>query len=271
MAATTVLNAFSPSSKIEAIFGSKDIENFMDDFDWTKMSTKEKTTDGFVHCDLAPSFGTLNKDSIKAMDDKLKIMIAGTTREIEKLSIDQRTWENVTSIMAQNALVEPLDDGIARSDKLIKDYGSSAFKLDGSSDNNIVREVHTWFTNLIADEDVLTSTKIDIDVLGNIVGWTGATVENFETVFAKNEYHEQTLVDIGVLRYPDIEHPYFKMYRIKLTAWSDCRRVLFVQSDKNGIMGEYNVRRYRPRDSIISELKEETRKKAIQEVESLFA
>ncbi|KAF9271880.1 hypothetical protein BGZ68_002941, partial [Mortierella alpina] len=65
--------------------------------------------------------------------------------------------------------------------------------------------------------------------------------------------------------------PYFKLYRIKLTAWSDCRRVLFVQNDKNGITGQYNVRRYGPRESVIRELKAETIKKAVQEAEDLFA
>ncbi|KAF9080337.1 hypothetical protein BGX27_005521 [Mortierella sp. AM989] len=263
--------AFSVAPRIEAIFGCKDIANIVGNFDWSKLSTREQTTDSFVHCDLAPSFGKLNKDSLKGLDNELKVMIAGTTRAIERLPTNQRTWENVTSTLAQNSLLKPLDDGIAKSDKLIKDYGSSFFKFDGSPDPSIVREVQTWFTNLISDEDVLSSTKIDIDVLAKIVAWTGATVTNFETFFGRDEYHERTVVDIGVLRYPDIEQPYFKLYRIKLTAWSDCTRVLFVQSDQNGITGQYNVRRYGPREGIIRELKEETKNKAIQEAEDLFA
>ncbi len=96
-------------------------------------------------------------------------------------------------------------------------------------------------------------------------------MDSFESFFAKNEYHEQTIIEIGVLRYPDFEHPYFKVYRIKLVAWSDSSRILFIQDDKNGITGEFAVRRYKPRESVIAGLKEETKKKAIQEAEDLFA
>ncbi|KAF8967205.1 hypothetical protein BGZ46_000228 [Entomortierella lignicola] len=204
------------------------------------------------------------------MDDKLKIIVTATTRAIDKLPFEERTWENVISTLSQNPLLEPLDDGIARADKLIKDYGSNAFK-DGSPDQAIVREVQSWFTGLVADEDVLRSIKIDINVLGMIVACTGAEIDSFESFFAKDKHHEQTVVDIGVLRYPDIEHPYFKVYSITLTAWSDCSRILFWESDKNGITGKYNVRRYVPRESVIRELKDETKKKVIQEAKDLFA
>ncbi|KAG0050057.1 hypothetical protein BGZ83_005178 [Gryganskiella cystojenkinii] len=265
-----MLNSSSVAPRIEAVFGYKDIAKVVGDFDWSKLSTREKTADSYVHCDLAPSFGKLNQESVKTMDEKLKVIIAGTTRAIEKLPHDQRSWENVTSTLAQNSLLKPLDDGIARSDKLIKD-GTNFFKVDGSPDPTIVKEVNSWFTKLISDEDVLRSTKIDINALAAIVAWTGATIDSFEAFFGKAEYHERTVVDIGVLRYPDIDQPYFKLYRIKLTAWSDCTRVLFVQNDKNGITGEYNVRRYGPRESVIQELKQETLRKAVQEADDLFA
>ncbi|KAF9271050.1 hypothetical protein BGZ68_004329, partial [Mortierella alpina] len=201
------LSVPSLAPKIEAIFGSKDITNLVAGFDWSKLSTREQTSDSYVHCDLAPSFGKLNQASVKDLDEKLKVMIAGTTRAIDRLPANHRSWENITSTIAQNSLLQPLDDGIAKSDKLIKDGGTNFFKTDGSPDPTIVKEVHTWFTNLISDEDVLASTKIDIDVLAKIVAWTGATVDSFETLFGRNEYHERTVVDIGVLRYPDIDQP----------------------------------------------------------------
>lgn len=112
--------------------------------------------------------------------------------------------------------------------------------------------------SLIKDSDVLRSTKIDIKVLAEIVAQTGATITNVETLFFKEESHERNLVDIGVLRYPDIDQPYFKVcetlgkledgqvefnngiiqvYRIQLKAWSRSRRVLMVQEDYNGITG----------------------------------
>lgn len=67
------------------------------------------------------------------------------------------------------------------------------------------------FVNLINDIEVLNATHIDIKVLANIVAKTGATVDNIETFFVKTEYVEQNLVDIGVLRFPDVNHPHFQV------------------------------------------------------------
>jgi len=108
-------------------------------------------------------------------------------------------------------------------------------------------------------------------VLADIVSTTGATIDSFESFFAKNEHHEKNVVDIGVLRYPDIDNPFFKVYRIQLSAWSDTRRILFHGEDANGITGQYNVRLFKPRDSVIAGIKEETRKKAINEADNMFA
>ena len=63
----------------------------------------------------------------------------------------------------------------------------------------------------MTDPDVQNDTKIDIAEMANIVGQTGATVTNFVNFFHKHEVHEKTVMDVGVLRFPDIDHPYFKV------------------------------------------------------------
>ena len=63
---------------------------------------------------------------------------------------------------------------------------------------------------LIRDEDVLLSTNIDIEVMADIVAQTGAMVKSFGSVLYEKEIHQKTIVDIGVLRFPDIDNPYFK-------------------------------------------------------------
>ncbi|KAF8454702.1 hypothetical protein BGX38DRAFT_1089291, partial [Terfezia claveryi] len=57
------------------------------------------------------------------------------------------------------------------------------------------------------------------------------------TVVYNKEEHRKKVLDIGVLRYPDITHPYIKVYRIQLEAWSLCERIGPVQRDSNGISG----------------------------------
>ncbi|KAH7110726.1 hypothetical protein EDB81DRAFT_926865 [Dactylonectria macrodidyma] len=250
------------------VFGKTgDVGDLVKNFDFSKISVNDTKSDEFLHTDLAPSFGKLNKDSLKEIDDKLKIMIAGTMKVLGRQT--DKSWKAVLSTMMQNELLEPDSAEVARADKLIKE-SSNDFKFDGGADSSIVREVQTWFSNLISDADVLESTKIDIDVLANIVAQTGATVDSFESFFAKDEHHEQTLIDIGVLRFPDIDRPFFKLYRIKLVAWSDSSRILFHQEDRNGITGEFNSRIFRPRASVINSLTESARGKAIAAANALF-
>ena len=64
---------------------------------------------------------------------------------------------------------------------------------------------------LINDADVLAATQIDIKVLAQIVAQTGATIDSFETLVVKKESHDKTLVDIGVLRFPDLDNPHFQV------------------------------------------------------------
>ncbi|RKK71294.1 hypothetical protein BFJ69_g11142 [Fusarium oxysporum] len=227
------------ASLLTNVFGQKtDIGKIVQNFDFGQINVRDSKSDNYLHTDLAPSFGKDGQDlkeSMKAIDDQLKIMVAGTMMILSRQQ--DKSWDAVLHTMMQNEILKPdYNAEVARSDKLVKN-SSNDFRFDGGADASIVREVQTWFNNLVSDPDVLNSTKIDVNVLANIVARTGATVDSFESFFAKDEHHEQTLIDIGVLRFPDLDRPYFKLYRIKLVAWSASSRVLFHSEDKNGITG----------------------------------
>ncbi|KAI4721258.1 hypothetical protein E4T48_02464 [Aureobasidium sp. EXF-10727] len=266
--------AATASSAIAQVFGTDgkvpDIGELVKNFDFSKISVKDNKRSDYLHCDLAPSFGQLTKADLQGLDDELKIMIAGTTKLIGDIPPEQRSWDKVVECCMQNPLMEPKDDKpISREDSLLEE-STSAFKVDGSPDNIIVQKVATWFHNLIDDQDILDSTKIDINTLGRIVAQTGATVTDLESVFGKEEVHEQTMVDIGILRYPDLDNPFFKVYRIQLIAKSACKRVLFVQDDKNGIHGHFDCRKFKPRESVTKSMTSEARGKAVNYANNLF-
>lgn len=265
MSAATVAQIFGIANGGKVV----EISDIIKDFDFSKLDVRSEKSDDFFHCNLAPAFGELTSESIKSMDDHLKVMIAGTNKLIADLDPKDRSWEKVVACFNQNPLMEADGQAINRTDKIIKN-SSGAFRVDGLPSQAIVQEVHSWFVGLINDADVLKSTKIDINVLGRIVAETGATVSNFEDFWGKHEFNQQNMVDIGILRCPDIDHPYFKVYRIQLTAWSDCTRVLFVEKNENGITGTFDQCRFKPRESVISGLKEDTRKKAIAQADAMF-
>lgn len=246
--------------------GVKDVGDLVKNFDFSKINVKDSKSDEYLHTDLAPSYGKLKPD-LQKMDDELKIMIAGTMKTLAEQS--DKSWDAIQSTMMQNPFVEPFDEPIATTDALKKE-DTNYFKTDGSPDANVVKEVKTWFSKLLSDDDVEKSTKIDIDVLAKIVAQTGATINSFETFWAKKERHEQTLIDIGVLRFPDYDKPYFKLYRIQLHAWSDSSRIVFVQKDMNGITGTFNARKFRPRKSVIDNMTAKARQGAVNKANSMF-
>eukprot|EP01023_Acetabularia_acetabulum_P032647 TRINITY_DN304_c0_g1_i7.p1 TRINITY_DN304_c0_g1~~TRINITY_DN304_c0_g1_i7.p1 ORF type:complete len:280 (-),score=71.86 TRINITY_DN304_c0_g1_i7:618-1457(-) len=249
-----------------AFGGMMAVNMIIDGFDFEN----EIKNDNYLNVGLAPSFGTLDKESVKMMDDELKVMIAGVTRAIAKLDPNSRSWDNVISLLNQNSLIQQVADSeITRSDKLIKD-GTNYFKFDGSADLDTVREVETWFTNFVNDADILDSTGIDIDVLAKIVAATGVAVDGLSSVFYDQAYEERNVLEIGVLRYPDIDHPYFKVYRLKLVAWAESKRYVFVQEDSNGITGDLRVVKYEPRPSVMEQLSEKVTGQAVAEAEELF-
>ncbi|KAF8877750.1 hypothetical protein CPB84DRAFT_357214 [Gymnopilus junonius] len=267
--------------RVSEVFGPKvgsGVGNVIQGFDFLTVDVKDSTKDDYLHVGLAPAYGTLTSETIKTMDEHLKVMIAGTMRLLEKKRKekgDPLSWDEVMSVLMQNTLIEPDDSKagskIDRADKLIKPSVLNFFKISGAPDPTVVKEVQTWFTKFIGDQDILDSTKINIKVMAEIVAQTGATIDSVEAVIHKIEHHEKTLVDIGVLRFPDPEHPYFKVYRIKLTAWSVSARYLAWQEDSSGITGELNVRHFQPRKSVMDKMRKEVLDKAVKESEDIFS
>ncbi|KAI5238035.1 hypothetical protein E4T42_09077 [Aureobasidium subglaciale] len=259
--APTLAQVFGKDGKIA------DITGIIQDFDFSKVKALYKPQNATDE----RSYGSfLTAHGLKALDDGLKIMIAGTTKLIGSIDPAQRSWDKVVECCMQNPLMEPDGEAISHHDQYVKN-SSHDFKVDGSPDNAIVQEVTSWFNKLINDQDILDSTKIDIKVLGRILAQTGATVDSLEAFFSKEQVETQTMVDIGILRYPDIDNPYFKIHRIQLTATSDCTRTLFHEDDKNGIVGDLQCRKFKPRESVTKSMTAEARKPAITAADNLFS
>lgn len=107
------------------------------------MDVKDSTRDDYLHTGLAPSYGTLTKESVKQMDEALKIMMIGTMKTLAKIPPTERSWDKILSSMMQNSLIEPIpgdSNQVSRTDRVIKS-GVNVFKVDGSPDQAIVKEV----------------------------------------------------------------------------------------------------------------------------------
>ena len=72
-------------------------------------------------------------------------------------------------------------------------------------------QVVGWFRRLIDDTDVLESTRINIDEYARLVAQTGAKVTGIGDLASKVEEHSKRGIDVGLLRYPDVSRPFFKV------------------------------------------------------------
>ncbi|KAF3069754.1 hypothetical protein GL218_07868 [Daldinia childiae] len=123
------------------------IERLIQDFDFTKIDVKDSSRLDYLTVKLAPAYGDLNNESIKTIDERLKVMIAGAVKTIDKIAPTERTWDRVVGAMMQCPLMEPDGEAIKRTDKLIKS-GINVFKFDGSPDIAIVKEVSSSPTTI---------------------------------------------------------------------------------------------------------------------------
>jgi hypothetical protein len=270
LASNLLTNVFGQGA---LVVGDK-IKNIVDN----NLKSEVSVTKSITYC-LAPSFGKLSRNTLQEMDTNLKVMIAGTIKDIQKESEKLSgnavlEWDTILRIFSNNPLIE-LDDASTPVfiDQLYSKKSTDYFKTDGSPDMDVVDEVKHWFKSVIADEDILNATIIDDKVLMDItklVCETGAHINTFEDIVSKTTYDEKTLVDVGVLRFPDIDHPFMKIYRLGIRVFRKCERILFYEDNSSGLRVILSSRKYKPKDSVINNLSKELIAKATNICNSMF-
>lgn len=272
----TKMGLLEGNPALAALLGTKSIGEALGSYNMAAIYSGEAETLNLTNFCLAPSFGKLTSESAKMIDDRLKVIAAGALKTIEKMKPEDRTWSNVQGALRQCGVLEPMEAETLGPGDIFYHPGESdsklaVFQVDGSPDQEVMQQINAWFHDLVCnDQDIVDSTNVDIGSLSRIVASSGATIRGFDTFFLANEEHSKTVLEIGVLRYPDMDHPYLKLYRLKVTAQSKCWRVLFVEHNRNSLVGEFTMQRFKLRESVWAELKEPTIKKAVEEFDSLF-
>lgn len=209
--------------------------------DFTKSQRKEfaesKTIP--IHTKLAYSFGSLTDPGLKDIDNELKKMIGVVSKTIK--SMPSPTWNQVKSKFSQSPFFKIRRNSYKHISDTYRHNTGLTVDIDGSPDGEIVKEVKDWFNNTLlgGDNDIIHSTKININSFANIVAATGVAVTGINLIYG-SERRDKTILDIGVVRFPDRDTPCVKVYRIKLHAWSDSTRVFFIEDNTNGIDGEFD-------------------------------
>ncbi|EKM58350.1 uncharacterized protein PHACADRAFT_252605 [Phanerochaete carnosa HHB-10118-sp] len=257
----------------DALQRAKDISTHIEqEFGLSKLGGETGQGPLGFHIGLAPSYGTLTSESLKTMDEKLQVAMASILRTLAARDVKSMPWNDVMAIMRQDATIECMNNAVKRHEILSKPPKRYFFRSQSITDADVLDEIHAWFCKLVQDVEVLNVTKIDTKVLANIVARTDVSIKLLKaSTHTKTGRNEESLLDIGFLRFPSITNPLFRLYHIEIKAWVQRKQSLsFIKEDSSGVKGEFYSCDFRPCKEIIDAISPEVREKALRQVEALF-
>ena len=71
--------------------------------------------------------------------------------------------------------------------------------------------MENWFSRLVRDNDVIENMNNCVNYVATLVSQPWSFVESYNPLFSNRGEFEDDIVDVNVVRFPDFEHPYFKV------------------------------------------------------------
>jgi hypothetical protein len=223
-----------------------------------------------VHCNLSLSLGQLSADNVLALEDNLKVMMYAVLQTFNRDAESKRNWNSVMSTLKNNPLIEEIPDA-----NVHRDVGYENDEKSGRNRQPNDHPFSNWFeTNLISDNNVIEDTAFDMDALEKIIAQPGTT--NVEPATPpRNHYARKQLVDISILRFPDLDNPFIQVYRLQLAAWNSITYRMksrqIRQIIRNGVDGVFDSTKFRPRESVLRSIAAHVIAGAVAEIDDLFA
>ena len=229
------------------------------------------------HFQVSPAFGQLTKAGFTDMDKFLKSILYLTFTTIDKFVEDNGpeslTWDVLVSMMDQNVTVQPRagSEDIYKTDHKSLDE-AHWFSTHEYAEQSTSDEVNRWLHEFLADPEFVAIVGEDnLKAISDLFATRGSNVDSFAHVFANNDDHHRTLLDVGIIRIPDITHPYIRLFRIKIEASSHDQRYFVVyQNDCSTLTADLNVKEYQPRPEILEKIKPEILDKAAAAASDMF-
>ncbi|TEB31669.1 hypothetical protein FA13DRAFT_1709596 [Coprinellus micaceus] len=121
-----------------------------------------------------------------------------------------------------------------------------------------VPKAKSWFDSFVDDPDISDYLELDMEKVWSEIADVNGVVEgpNGQPIGQERDRFgmiEKSFLDIGIVRLPDIEKPHVKVFRVKLTVWSQVSKKLILRS---GVRGELRSCKYGPRDEHMEAIKE---------------
>ncbi|CAE1272722.1 unnamed protein product [Acanthosepion pharaonis] len=215
---------------------------------------------------VSSSFGEITSETVQKMDKNLILMIGDSLPRIKQISLE--TYDGIVEYMKDIPSLEIV------SNSTKKRTGSYASSSDGLTDlisrTKSKYEAITWYNNFIKNKQIINDAHIDIEFLAEVMTETGVYVKSLESFFFDKVKEVIQEVDISILRFPDIENPYFLVYHIKIMAWRVSERLLMYEQTAGGLQGLFQSIKFKPNTKYLSSLEPDIIKSAKEEAEKIF-
>ncbi|TEB31673.1 hypothetical protein FA13DRAFT_1732547 [Coprinellus micaceus] len=227
--------------------------------DYSKKGSQD-VTKGIFYTGLPQAFRNvrLYKD-FHAMDQKLLEALGATFKQFSTGNTSERLFQDMSW--------DYLTEAFATS-HFFKKQGNTSEKHMAASKGKVIQDAKAWFGCFVDDPEVSDSIQLSFPEIAEGIANFQKPVEGPDgraITRDQNDQHEEVFLDIGVLRFPDFEKPFIKVYRLKLIAWTEYN--VKAMRIRSGIRGEFNSCKYVPRSEFLAtfqpQLLEEARRLAM--------
>lgn len=139
----------------------------------------------------------------------------------------------------------------------------------GESKERSIGKADQLIKDVVADGKILDALKINRETIAEVFSARG--LESFGDFFYKNKKAGHIAIDVGVVRFPRLEDPFFKLYRLRVLVFSSQGAFLGVQHATSGMFGEFRERKYRMTKAFTAKFDDKTAATVNKQFEDVMA
>ncbi|XP_029646108.1 uncharacterized protein LOC115219946 isoform X3 [Octopus sinensis] len=233
-----------------------------------RLTEKTELGDKFdIRFELAATFGTLQFESLKTIDDNLKIMVAGAISEMDKLN--KTSWEGLLDSLDRIPYLEMVGERRNFSESVMSKTTTTILDFSsGAIDHKLIYAAEKWLDGIIGKNLMLSELNINITDLAYFLGkGEQITIKN---ALLGSDIKRKDMMDLAILRFPDVMNPYLSVFMLRFDFLRDSLRLFVIESVVAAIRGRFNYAKYVPNEEYLKQLREDTRQTLVKDVNTLF-
>jgi len=224
-----------------------------------------------IHESTALSIG--DNELLKKIDAEMKLAMLEAVKEVKKVQAENDgyvSWKRLQQIFDGNEMYFPVvEEDKQRYDSLLK---NEVFcKFDGETNKKSMEEAEKLMRKVVNDQHIWDSLKINRETIKSVFGSEGIWVKKFKDLFVRNKKSAHIAIDIGVVRFPRPEDPFFKLYRLRVIVFKSEIAITFINKKGSGIFVDFRERTYKMASAWNAKFTEEVKEKVSAKFDDAFS